>query len=239
MATDRPLVAAMIASYPTIAEGIAAAKVLMIAAGRTEDAAAKEIEGCLKEVESTKLKILYEAFKGTITELSTAFASTLVEAGHVPDTVEQFEIQLAYTPVELKIKNDQIVQPGGYVSRVRIKEKDGDNTWKVISSIGKQTRGGGNGGGRNVLCPKDAPFRSWRVLAEARYRVVDETPNYDLGELKIGTGYSAPDQLTKVGDSIYSFCKVLKNTEDRQATWEEVLENVDDTEAVVAIDFGD
>lgn len=232
MATDRRLLAALIAT-----SGTDAATALLISSGRSEDAAAKEIEGCQKEVESTKLKALYKTFKETITTNATAFAKAFADAGHVPDTVDQFEVVVAYTPVELKIKDDQTVQPGGYVSRVRIKEVDGDNTWKTISAIGRQTRGGGgSGGGRNVFCPKDAPFKSWRVHAEAAYKVVEEKPDYDAGELKIGTGYSAPDQLSKVGDCIYIFCNALKKSEDRQATWDEILENCPEA---VNVDYGD
>lgn len=231
MATDRKLLAALIAT-----SGTEAATTLLISSGRSAEAAEKEIAGCQKEVEATKLKALYKVFKETLTENSNAFVSAFVTAGHLPDTVDQFEVVVAYTPVELKIKDEQIVQPGGYVSRVRIKEVDGDNTWKVISAIGKQTRGGGTGGGRNVLCPKDAPFKSWRVHAEAAYRVVEETPDYDTGELKLGTGYSAPDQLSKVGDCVYIFCNALKKSDDKQATWEEVLENCPEA---VNVDYGE
>lgn len=231
MATDRKLLAALINT-----SGVEAATALLVSSGRSAEAAGKEIEGCQKEVESTKLKALYKTFKETLTTSATAFAAAFKDAGHVPDTVDQFEVVVAYTPVELKIKDDQTVQPGGYVSRVRIKEKNGDNTWKTISAIGRQTRGGGTGGGRNVLCPKDAPFKSWRVHAEAAYKVVEETPDYDAGELKIGTGYSAPDQLSKVGDCVYIYCNTLKKSEDRQAIWEEVLENCPEA---VNVDYGE
>lgn len=236
MATDRKLLAALIAGQETIQKGIEVATALLIASGRSAEAAGKEIEGCQKEVEKTKLVALYKTFKETITTNATAFAKAFAEAGHVPETVDQFEVVVAYTPVELKIKDDQIVQPGGYVSRVRIKEADGDDTWKTISAIGRQTRGGGNGGSRNVLCPKDAPFKSWKVHAAAGYRVVEEKPNYDAGELKLGTGYSAPDQLSKVGDAVYIYCATLKKTEDRQATWQEVLE---ECPGAAEVDYGD
>lgn len=233
MATDRKLLAALIAN-----SGIEAARALLLASGRDEAAADKELEGCQKEVETSKLKALYAEFLKQTTENATAFVVAFKEAGHVPDTVDQFEIQVAYTPVELTIKNDQVVQPGGYVTRVRVKEVDGDNTWKTISPhFGKQSPGGG-GGGRNVYCPKDAPFKSWKIHAAACYKVVEqgEKPDYDAGELKLGTGYSAPDQLSKVGDCVYIFCNTLKKTEDRQATWEEVLENC--PEAATA-DYGE
>lgn len=227
--TDRKLLAVLINT-----QGKEVTKNFLIQAGNTPEAADKEIVACQKAVAEDALKSAYKAFNADIGVQAAGFMQAYVDAGNLPETVDQVEITLCYTPHELKIKDDQIVQPGGYLTKIRVKLVDADDdTWKTISSIGRQSRAAGGGGGKNVLCPKDAPFKSWRIHAEAAYTVVDSKPDYEAGELKIGTGYSAPDQLTKVGDCVYLYCNKIKTEEEKQATWDEVLNNCPDANSVV------
>lgn len=225
MATERDLVATLIAKF-----GVDEATAFLVLSGRTQDAAKREIDACAKYVEEAGLKATYAAFNLDIGKHAADFLSAYVDADKLPKTIREFEITVAYTPIELTIKDGQIVQPGGYLLKTRIKlEGTDDDAWKTINSIGRQNRaGGGTGGGRNVLTPKDAPFTSWRVHAETAYTVVESKPDYTAGELKIGSGYSAPDQLTKVNDCVYLYCKQRKDADGAQATWDEVLENCPD-----------
>jgi len=108
----------------------------------------------------------------------------------VPDTVGRFEVRLCYTAKETKIKDDQIIPPGFYVSRFDAGIKASEKMVN-LSKIGK-SKGGGNGGSRAVPVPEGANFASWREHYDQEYGDVDDW-----------TGKSAPVYLRRKKDEVY------------------------------------